>query len=379
MTCIDAQATLSAAHDRETVAAADLAAAREHCANCPECSSFEAGLRYLDLLPVPSAPDGLIERVMGVIAPLAAEQEQLRLLEAERDEADSVGSELPVPETSAEASEVEALPAPEPAAFVPFVPAAAPSAQERFLSRFPWFVGPVRWATYGAAAALAASALIAFVVVGMQGGPSPANTASSQSQAPLDLTFSGQGNTSAPPAAGAAPAPAQAPVPASAPDYVIYKDFVYAPGALLADSSSATPTIGTLLTAFAAPGAPQSVTVFRSPLTDGSIVVKGPDGLRLFTPVTRMMSSVRYQLTSGKPIDRFGTWPVLPDRFPAPTNSAGTPSFVAAGTDSLGVTVFSATGRPVTEGFAIAPGTPTSDPAAGNPNWTWWSPAPATP
>jgi hypothetical protein len=92
-----------------------------------------------------------------------------------------------------------------------------------------------------------------------------------------------------------------------------------------------------------------------------------------------MMASVRYQLTSGKAIDRFGVWPVLPTRFPTPANSAGTPSFVSAGTDALGVAIFSATGRPVTEGFAVAPGTSTSDPAGGNPNWTWWVPALANP
>ena len=375
MTCLEAQALISAAHDSEQVSEADLAAAREHCATCAECCAFEAGLRYLDLLPVPPAPAGLTERIMEVIAPLAEERAVRRLLEAERAEADSVGVELPVPETPEPAAEAApgAAPAPEPFRYA--AAPTAPAAPEGFLSRFTWFVGPVRWATYGAIAALAASALIAFVVVGTQGAGAPKTAATgTEAQRPLDLTFSGQGTNTAPSAA----APSN-PVPASAPDYVVYKDFVYTPGALLADSASATPTIGTLLTAFAAPGAAQSVTVYRSPLTDGSIVVRGPDGLRLFTPVIRMMTSVRYQLTSGKPIDRFGVWPVLPDRFPIPTNSAGTPSFVGAGTDSLGVTVYSATGRPVSEGFAIAPGTSSGDPAAGNPNWTWWSPAPTTP
>jgi hypothetical protein len=169
------------------------------------------------------------------------------------------------------------------------------------------------------------------------------------------------------------------PVPATAPDYVAYKQYVYVPGSLLADANSATPTIGTLVTAFASGGAPQEIKVYESPLTDGSIVVPGPDGLRLFTPVTRMLSSVKYQLMTGSAIDRFGLWPSLPPRFPVPSNSAGTPSFVTAGTDSLGVKIYSATGRPVTEGFAVAPGTSGSDPAAGNPSWTWWAPAPTNP
>jgi hypothetical protein len=84
-------------------------------------------------------------------------------------------------------------------------------------------------------------------------------------------------------------------------------------------------------------------------------------------------------LTSGAVIDSFGVWPVLPTRFPTPTTADGTPTFVAAGTDALGVKVYAAAGRPVSEGFAVAPGTAATDPAAGNPGWTWWAPAPATP
>jgi hypothetical protein len=44
--------------------------------------------------------------------------------------------------------------------------------------------------------------------------------------------------------------------------------------------------------------------------------------------------------------------------------------------DDAGVTVFSRIGEVPDRGFAIAPGTPSGDPAAGNPNWTWWLPVP---
>jgi hypothetical protein len=364
MNCLEAQALLSAAHDGEAVSDADLAAARAHCAECEDCTAFEAGLKYLDKLPVTTAPKELVGLIMEAVAPLAEERAILRLLEADRADAESVGTEVPVPEDEPPAVEDEPAivePAPVPAVTEP--------------SGFSWFAGPVRWATLGAAGALAAAALIAFVVVGIGGGTPAAERATVDTAgAPaLDLTYGNSGQAAAPPAEVVQPAPA------TAPDYVLYKDYVYSPGALLADANSATPTIGTLSTAFASQGGALPVTVYRSPLTDGSVVVKGPDGLRLFSPVIRMMASVRYQLTSGKPIDRFGVWPVLPTRFPTPANSAGTPTFVNAGTDALGVVVFSATGRPVTEGFAVAPGTSTSDPAGGNPNWTWWVPAPANP
>jgi hypothetical protein len=368
MNCLEAQALLSASHDGEPVAEAELAAAKSHCAECPECMAFADGLRYLDHFPVPPAPKGLTERIMEAVAPLAAERAEMRAIEAERAQVDGIDGELPVPETETRPEEAAAL--------VQTVVPAAPESP----AHFAWFAGPVRWATLGAAAALAASALIAFVVIGMNSGSANQTAQSSvgTGSTALDFTY-GTANTPARAAGGAETQATKAPAPAQAPDYILYGGFVYAPGALLADANTATPTIGTVTTAFASGGTPTAVTVFRSPLTDGSIVVQSPDGMRVFTPVVRTLSSVRYQLTSAQAIDRFGTWPTLPVRFAAPTSDSGTPSFVTAGTDSLGVTVFSAIGRPVSEGFAVAPGTSTSDPAGGNPNWTWWLPAPANP
>lgn len=360
MNCLEAEALISAAHDGETVSETELAAARSHCEECADCTAFVAGLQWLDVMPVSPAPDGLVERVLAAVAPLQAARAEAIALEAENEEAASVGLELPVPEEE---------PVEEPAVRVEM------PATTGFLSRFEWFQGPTKWASLGAVGALAATALIAFVVVGL-GGPArtPQTASTSGASAAPEVSFSDAGQKAAPAAPTAAPQPA----PTQAPDYVLFRDYVYAPGALLADAGSATPTIGSLTTAFATGGS-VTATVYRSPLTDGSIVVQGPDGLRLYTPVVRLMSSIRFQLTSGKPIERFGVWPVLPTRFPVPTTADGTPTFVLAGTDALGVSVYAATGRPVTEGFAVAPGTAASDPAGGNPNWTWWAPAPTNP
>lgn len=360
MNCLEAQAFVSAAHDGENIAESELAAAQAHCEACEECTAFVAGLRWLDVMPVPPAPEGLVERVLAALAPLQAQRADELALEADREEAAGVGSELPGPEDEGPEQPMVFLPVP---------------VKPTLLSRFEWFEGPTKWATLGAIGALAATALIAFVVVGI-GGPKGAQTASTTNVSSTpEASFS---DTTAQRAAPAAATEAAPPAPSQAPDYVLFKEFVYAPGALLADAASATPTIGTVTTAFASGGS-VTATVYRSPLTDGSIVVNGPDGLRVYPPVVRLMSSVRYQLTSGKPIERFGVWPVLPSRFPVPSTADGSPSFVGAGTDVLGVTAYAVTGRPVTEGFAIAPGTTSSDPAGGNPNWTWWAPAPTAP
>jgi hypothetical protein len=365
MNCLEAQALVSAAHDGEAVSESELTAARAHCAECEECTAFVEGLGWLDEMPVTPAPDGLVGRVLAAIEPLQAARAEALALEAEREEAASAASELPVPDE--ESAALEFMPIPE------RVPATG------FASRFEWFQGPTKWASLGAVAALAATGLIAFVVVGVGTPPGTSkDTAAAPTAGVTELSGAPSATDGGRGTNGSVAGAPQQQAPSQAPDYVLYKDYVYAPGALLADAASATPTIGSLTTAFAS-GGPVTATVYRSPLTDGSIVVKGPDGLRVYAPVIRMAASVRYQLTSGKPIERFGVWPVLPTRFPAPANADGTPSFVEAGTDSLSVKVYSATGRPVTEGFAVAPGTPTSDPAGGNPNWTWWAPAPTNP
>jgi hypothetical protein len=92
-----------------------------------------------------------------------------------------------------------------------------------------------------------------------------------------------------------------------------------------------------------------------------------------FERVTRTFSGREYALASGA-ITTFGTWPSLPPGVSPPTNADGSPQYVEAGTDSLGVTVYRATNADASVGIAVAPGAPADDPAAGNPGWTWWVP-----
>jgi hypothetical protein len=349
MDCLEAQAILSAAHDGEQIEPTDVAAAQAHAAECDDCARFAEGLRYLDVMPAPGTPPDVLDATLAAVAVAAEERAEARRFEALHLEAAAQAAELA-------AAEPEAAAAPEPAVGV----------------RFPWLTSNVKWAAIGAIGAVAATALIAFVIAGNGAGPTGgAKTATSeanQSTSAPNFAFSGKS------AAAGAPSTASNPAPSTAPDYVVYNSLVFSPGALLADSSTATPTIGAVSTAFASSGAPQSALVFASPLSDGSIVVQGPDGDRLYEPVVRLLQSKRYQLAAGNDVDRFGTWPALPVRFTTPTSSDGSPVFTAAGVDALNVRVYAAVGQPVTAGFAIAPGTSTSDPAGGNPNWTWWQP-----
>ena len=334
MDCIRAQATLSAIQDGEHVTEENTESARAHVAECGTCRAFESDLGALAFLPAPKAPPQLVDRVMVAVAAIAAERAM---------EQGAAPAEEPI---------IESL-------------EAEPNAP-----RFEWSSMHIRRGALAAmATAAAALVLVAFLVARTPTAPSTGERATvSTSGYTPDLTFSGAAIQAAP----SAPAPAAA--PAHAPDYLIYKGRVYAPGALLADSATATQSIGTVTTSFGGAGAPSQVPAYRSPLTDGSIVVAGPDGSRLYTPVIRLSSSVRYQMVAGNAVERFGIWPTLPARFPVPSSPDGSPTFVAAGADALGVQAYTAKGTPQTQGFAVAPGTPAADPAGSNPNWTWWEP-----
>lgn len=355
MDCLEAQALLSAAHDGELIEPADLAAAREHCAECPDCRAFAQGLERLEALPTPAAPPETIDAILGQVAELAAAR-------AEADLTFAAAAEAAAADAVTEAADLDH----EGAA----APAVAPVPQTASVNPpFAWFTDSVKWASIGALGAVAVTALIAFVLVSTAGTRAPQTAESSTTSGGADFTFSNSSKSAT--VTAAAP---QTQTRATAPDYVAYKNLVYGPGALLADSREATPQVGTISTAFASGGAAAPAPVYGSPLADGSIVVKGPDGYRLYTPVVRLLASRRFQLEAGNSIDRFGVWPTLPARFSAPTGANGSPTFGPAGQDSLGVNVFVPSGQSASAGFAVAPGTGASDPAQGNPNWTWWTP-----
>lgn len=333
MRCIRNQATLCASHDGDHVPAHELNEQGEH-RDCRECVAFSDALDRIDAIPAPALPDGLLDRIMAAVA-------------LEREALDA--AEHAHPQTHAASG--------------PSTPGVT-----RLVD---WVSGPRMWRGIAAGATVAAS-LVAVLVIGSLGSrPQTADLETSEAETSgpaMSLTYgSGRSSTKDD---GAASVQA----PAKAPDYVSFQERVFVPGSLLADSTAATPSIGSIMSAFGNAGSAVEATVYRSPLTDGSIVVRGPDGYRLYSPVVRMLNSVRFQLTTGIPIERFGTWPTLPARFAPPTAADGSPTFVPAVKDSLGVQVYASAGQPVSMGFAIAPRSNVTDPAGGNPNWTWWAP-----
>ncbi|MCX8007050.1 MAG: hypothetical protein N3B11_02930, partial [Coriobacteriia bacterium] len=120
---------------------------------------------------------------------------------------------------------------------------------------------------------------------------------------------------------------------------------------------------------------PATATAYAEPLDKRTIWLRAADGRTLaFRLVTRTYANDEYALASGGVVARFGEWPTLPQRFAPPTSPDGSPTFRFFGSDDRGVRIYVPPGGRPQDGFAIAPGTPESDPAAGNPWWTWWTP-----
>ncbi len=231
------------------------------------------------------------------------------------------------------------------------------------------------WA--GAAAAVLIVAAFA-AIPGLRGIVSPTTTSTRSSFAPgestsdknLDASVPGGGavESTQPSAPTGFSATAQ---PAVAPDFIAVNAIVFRSAGTLAIDRSQLTTAGTTSSALGTGGAPEALTVYSTP-TSGQVALT-PDGATLaFRIVTRLLGGQTYALTSA-PIPAFGVWPSLPSDFIVPTTADGAPTFVTAAKDDLGVQVYSRPGIPVADGFAIAPGTAGSDPAQGNPNWTWWT------
>ena len=333
MDCRETENVLSAAHDDFPVAPEELRAAKSHCAKCPECTAFTEALVRLHALSAVQPPLDLADRIVEAVRAKAA----------------------PASET------VEAAPV------VPIAPRA------RRVPSGAWI----------AAGSLVAAAAVLFLAVGIVGGlfgggaktgqPAAVDTATTAGSSAANKAAESRGLGAQP----AAPAPTQRQSivpPAAAPAYLVFEGRVYHPGALLSTSTAAPVSIGTALTAFDTGGGPSSVQVSRSPLADGSVVVAAPGGPQLYTPITRTYNGTVYQLVSGTPIPNFGVWPRLPVSYPEPTSASGSPTFAQTGQDALGAAVYTPGGAPVTTGFAIGPNSASTDPAAANPNWTWWEP-----
>jgi hypothetical protein len=351
MDCREAQELLSAAQDREELHDSTAASVAAHCRTCPECGAFDVQLSALHDLGAPSAPEGLAERITAAIAE-----------EVARDQV-----------AAAEEAVV--------AAALLDAKAAKPGSKAPVLARLrsAGDANTPSWLTSGrlwigtAAVTLSAAALVVAVVVTQQ--LADQSTVDRLAEDSIQRALGKAPSGSAPLQPGAAGEAAAPPAGAARiPDYVAYDSGVYAAAQSTDVTGSQLTTVGVVQSALNM-GSIQSIPVKRSSSDSRAIFLVLPGGAhQRFDPVLRVRRGTTFQLRAGTSLQRYGQWPQLPPDLPRPTGKNGAPTFVASGTDDAGVAVYVRVGDTPERGFAIAPGTAAGDPAAGNPNWTWWLP-----
>jgi hypothetical protein len=362
MNCMHAQQLLSEAMDDRSIDTTLLAEAREHCASCAECAAFAHGLALLERAETPDPGPALADAVVAAIRASASESPTADATAS--DSGESAATRATAATTDLEAG--SGAPSADSTRSSRRTPDASTgaSAKRRYWNTLSWV---------GAAAAVlivAGFATVAGVRSILAPTPSSQESASVAQDTGTSPGYDDSLAATTPKAAGQAPA-----APAlSSPGFITMDGAAYRYVGIADIERSTLTTVGSTTTALDTGGAARTYTIYSTG-TAGRVAVLSAEGTRVFELVTRRLNSRVYVLTS-EAIADFTVWPGLPPNFPQPTTADGAPTFVAAGTDDLGINAFSKPGTPIETGFAIAPATPMSDPAMGNPNWTWWAIAP---
>lgn len=324
MDCLQASEVLSASRDGELIDAARLAEARAHCAVCPQCASLLRLLDRTQSVPAPRAPQRLVAHVEAAAIEAAADARDTR------PAADSL------PHSTR-----------------------APSAAR------PW-----AWTSRLTALASAAAVLLVALTAGTIALVGMGGQRAEQATTMLEEDSATAPSAAMPESGAAEDSTALRADELAAPPYVVLEGTVYV--------LSSEPTPSALTTAGAVfsdlgSGSPGSHTAFAAPGTDDPLFVKQEAGGFLsFSRVVRTLGRAEYALSSDVDIASFGGWPTLPAGVPQPKEADGSPAFSRLGFDDLGVDVYGPRIDGFDDGFAVAPDTAPDDPAAGNPNWTWW-------
>ena len=376
MDCLSAQQTLTAAADREPVDSELLAEARSHCATCPECSQFVRAQIAAAKAGLPEPPPDLADRAMAAVRAEAAVQAASRARDAETRTVAATGEAAPGVGAAVGASGTlggaDSGPESAPLASQP-KGAAGESASD------PAPVRPVRRLSPGttilAFGAVVTAAAIGVAIVGSRYlSSTPVTESRTSSTGQLAASPGAGAAPEAAPSTGGSAASSSAPADSTAlgaPDFLSFGGGVYR------SQGEASVDFATLrdagLITLTATGTPTQRSIKTGADPDLVYLTNPLGGLVAFKRVKREFDGQTYYLTSAD-ITSLATWPTLPPSIAPPTSPDGYPTFVASGADSSGVRVYRLATAPTSGGIAVAPGTPEGDPAAGNPNWTYWQP-----
>ena len=335
--CLQAHETISLAYDGEAVTSEDLRNAKTHCAGCPDCAAFVAGLARIRQIPAPKATEASIDRALVSVKRVS---DALAAREAKdvRDAADAADA----PARPRVWSFGRSLPA---------------------------------WGGWVATAAAVVLAVGVITANGIRYMNAPAERTISQSgmgaESSADYSVApAPGNDAL---AGSAAASKSLDLNrAGAPEYVVFQGFVYAVDPKPETLSTSATRLGSLPSDLGT-GQVRECDVYAGD-SPGAIIVSGDrTSTHVATAIVRQYDGASFGLASSE-ITNFGVWPQMPPGISQPTADDGSPVFEEGGKDDARVTIYTLPGVDPSAGFAIAPGTSASDPAAGNPNWTWWVP-----
>ncbi len=364
--CLQVQEAISRAADGDKVTADEATLAKRHCAECAECAAFARVLVAMRRHPVPDVAEQTVERALSAVrdirqtekletARAAAAARATALTPAAGEEsANDAGSDAAVTnkkglislnERDSRGVEVVRI-------------------GNRIISQ-QRFVGLV---------ASAAVLLLVIVVAADQGVRVMRDAAMVSEETASDIREAQDGDVvldqlPAQDNGAAASAPS---VAGAVAQYVTFEDRVYRYMGVASGSAADLSTAGTVRSALDTGDAAANRNAYTSE-TAGQIIIENEGSLLNFSLVTRTFGDNTYALKS-ESITAFGEWPSLPNGIPEPSSADGGSTFDEAGTDDLGVAIFTRPGRDPESGFAVAPGTASGDPASGNPDWTWWEP-----
>jgi hypothetical protein len=344
-----AQQTLSEASDGVQISAEALRDAKAHCAACDSCLAYVSALAAIKKAPAPRAPEGTVSSVMAAVNEEIERQKAEEAAAAALLAAQAAGAKESALDDGSELVALEPVP-------------------RRDLGPYNW----KGWAPWAAAAA------VVFVLAGfavMQGARFIAGTDSETSAvqpsgtgapAPYEVESA---ETGADEEAGSFASPTQEGAEDAA--YINFGEFAYRFERNVSQPSQLV-TAGPVVTSLDTGEPAQQFTAYEGQRS-GTLVVYDGDRYMEFELVQRSNRGRQYAMVI-RPVTSFGLWPLPPAALQMPTSPDGSPVFVEANLDGHGQRTYIPDGPYPREGFAIAPGTPTRDPAEGNPNWTWWEP-----
>lgn len=347
MDCRRAAEIISGARDGEQLPAAEVVQAQQHCAGCAECAAMLATVRRMDDVPPAHAPAALVERILA----------------AAQAEADA--------RLDAEAAREHVAPA---SGVIAPLSAAKPRAKRS---------GPAWWqprfTAYATAAVVVLVVSAASTYTLMQMTRSMDATSAEDSMEIMSTEpFAADEGISAADASTSLAAGDSSDARAAgavAPAYVAWRGLAWVRADGPVPAASELVTAGTTTSDLGDPTGPVDRTVLTLASERGAIFVQAADGtLMRFTRVVRTLGMREYALSAGGSLATFGTWPSLPPTHAAPTADDGSPTFTRQGFEDRSLDIYVPAGGDAANGFALAPGTPPEDPAAGNPFWTWWEP-----